>query len=70
MFDNGTDVVKYFEKMLKDPDLLQRQDEIQPVSLLLLDINMPILTGMEAIKLIKEKYQQSNDMLNSSITPK
>ena len=39
---------------------------MQPVSLLLLDINMPIMDGMEATKLIKEKYKEINERLQSS----
>ena len=34
---------------------------LQPVSLLLLDINMPIVNGMEALKLIKQKFVELNN---------
>ena len=33
-------------------------------NLLLLDINMPILGGMEALKIIKSKYQRMNSALD------
>ena len=32
----------------------------QPVSLLLLDINMPILTGLDVVAHVKEKFEQIN----------
>ena len=39
---------------------------IQPVSLLLLDINMPDVNGMEALVQIKEKYRFLNERLKQA----
>ena len=49
-FSDGKEVIDYFEKLLNRLDL-QSYEEIplQPVSLLLLDINMPIINGMETL---------------------
>ena len=38
----------------------EERDFYQPVSLVLLDINMPILNGLETLKLIKEQYSIYN----------
>ena len=46
IFGNGKEVVEFFDSILQHPD------EIQPVSLLILDINMPIYNGMKALKLV------------------
>ena len=34
---------------------------LQPVALLLLDINMPIMTGMEVMLRLKKKYKEMNE---------
>ena len=39
---------------------------IQPVPLLLLDINMPMLNGMETLKLVKEKFRLVNERINAN----
>ena len=38
---------------------------IQPVALLLLDINMPVMTGIEALSIIKKKFKETNKELIS-----
>ena len=53
MFTDGQKVIDLFDQILTDlkyldSDLLGDQP-YQPVALLLLDINMPIVTGLEAI---------------------
>ena len=59
MFSNGKEAVIYFDRILSDCKQ-QRQNVVnnQPVSLILLDINMPIMTGIEAITIIKQKYEE------------
>ena len=49
-------------------DIEEGRDEgtIQPVSLVLLDIHMPILSGIEAFKLIKDKYLRVNEKLSQA----
>ena len=37
------------------------ESPIQPVALLILDICMPILDGMETVKRVKEKFRQFNE---------
>ena len=61
MFSNGKEAVIYFDRILSDCKQ-QRQNFVnnQPVSLILLDINMPIMTGIEAITIIKQKYEEAN----------
>ena len=57
MFSDGQNVAEYFDGILDALDVdSPRQEGLpphQPVSLLLLDINMPILSGMEALQRIK-----------------
>ena len=60
MFSNGRDAVQHFDWMLKQERSQQHPKRPQPVSLIFLDINMPIMTGLEAIKLIKQKYEEAN----------
>ena len=45
---NGKEAVEFFETILHDSET----DTIQPVSLLILDINMPVYSGMKALTLI------------------
>ena len=61
VFSNGEQVIAYFDKLLND--IHERDDEedenivpFQPVSLLLLDIDMPIMDGAETVKILKEKF--------------
>ena len=51
------------DKLLDDVEMGRSEAKIQPVALLLLDINMPLLNGMEACKLVKEKYRRLNERL-------
>ena len=37
---------------------------MQPISLLLLDINMPNINGLEALKMIKQVYKEANEELS------
>ena len=43
--------------MTLDPEV---SDEVQPVSLLLLDINMPIMHGLECSKAVSDLYKKVN----------
>ena len=42
---------------------------LQPVSLLLLDINMPIINGLETLKLVKDKFKRHNTRQNQRVIP-
>ena len=63
MSSNGQEVVDYIDKLLEDIEMGRSEPKTQPVALLLLDINMPLLSGMEACKLVKEKYHKLNKRL-------
>ena len=62
-FSNGKEAVDYINSTLLTIDLAAQEQETRsllPVSLVLLDINMPIMDGMEAAKKIKDKFQKFN----------
>ena len=63
IFQNGLEVIDFLNKLLNketQEKLDENQDFYQPVSLVLLDINMPIMNGLEALKQIKEQYANIN----------
>ena len=60
IFSDGKAVADYFESLLDDIEPVQGEFCIQPVSLLLLDINMPIENGIQALVRIKEAYLRLN----------
>ena len=53
-------MVQAVENILNTNDPTQNK---QPVSLIILDINMPIMDGMETAKRIKQLYDEYNEML-------
>ena len=57
IFSDGEETISYFKDLL---NLLNRigdcEKTMQPVSLLLLDINMPLVNGIDTLKAIKEIY--------------
>ena len=50
MFDNGQDTLNHITDVLSN---IYRDFHIQPISLLLLDINMPIISGLECAQQVK-----------------
>ena len=56
IFSNGVETVEYFSNILSHPGLLESK---QPISLLILDINMPGLNGFECAKQIKQLYKEN-----------
>ena len=61
---NGQEVVELVKGFLKqlttsDPTL-DTQTKVRPVSLILMDINMPFKSGLEAKKEVCELYENSN----------
>ncbi len=63
IFSDGIEVSEYINGILDDIEMessQERQQLLQPVSLLLLDINMPNLNGIQALNLIKQRYEEVN----------
>ena len=58
IYQNGADVVKFFQWAIMDTE---HENNIQPVSLVLLDINMPIMHGLECSEKINKIYKQENE---------
>ena len=58
--NDGKDVVEYFEKYLTEIKSNDQVTPLQPVSLLLLDINMPILNGIDTLRAVKEIFELQN----------
>ena len=62
VFSNGQEVLDNIESLLLTLDAKEvTQESIQPISLLLLDINMPIMNGFEVLPLAKEKFRLLNE---------
>ena len=61
MLKNGQEACVFFDATLESAETLDNSASKQPVCLLLIDINMPIMTGMEAIEIIKQKYERLNE---------
>ena len=60
VFSNGQETIDFLDGLL---DKIPKQElnssdckPFQPIALVLLDINMPILNGFETLKLIKSKF--------------
>ena len=49
MFSNGQEVITHFEKLLKELDLNKDTTVVQPVSMLILDIDLPGMNGIETM---------------------
>ena len=58
--NDGKDVVEYFEKYFTEINSNDQVTPLQPVSLLLLDINMPILNGIDTLRTVKEIFERQN----------
>ena len=68
MFSGGLATVTWFREMLNHINLqdLRGDKVIQPVSLLILDINMPDITGIEVLKHVKKAYDDINEKIQKS----
>ena len=63
MFSDGKALTDYIDQVLNDLDLSDHvagQRPLWPISLILLDINMPIMNGFDTMKLVKEKFRLIN----------
>ncbi len=61
-FSDGKDLVQYTERLLRN--LIETQTlsffkgrPVYPVSLILIDINMPTMNGMQTLKTIKRNFE-------------
>ena len=52
-FTDGQGVIEHFEKILRELPEIKDGNPVQPVSLLLLDINMPVKDGFQTLKEVK-----------------
>ena len=64
LFQDGLETINYFNQLLEDlqteltsGQISTRKGALQPVSLLLLDVNMPILNGIQVLMQVKEKFE-------------
>ena len=65
--EDGEKVLEAIDKHLlriDDSELLKEGQALQPVSLVILDINMPVIDGLKATALIKEKFSKLNDSID------
>ena len=58
LLSNGLEVIQKIDNILQRIEHAEiQQQAIQPITLLLLDINMPIMTGYEVLTHVKEKFK-------------
>ena len=64
MFSDGKGLVAFIETTLNSIENSHLDGTVQtPVALLLVDINMPAMTGMECVKDIKYQFMELNQRL-------
>ena len=64
IFSNGQEVIEFLDELLGElhiENLDKVQAPRQPVALVLLDINMPILNGLDTLRMIKERYKKFDE---------
>ena len=54
-------MINHFNKLLTRNKDLTDAKSLQPISLVLIDFNMPIMSGFEAITAIKKKFEEFNE---------
>ena len=64
-FSNGKEVVDFIEAKIDEIDINRSGARLPllPVALLLLDINMPVMNGLDASKIIQDKFNYVNEKL-------
>ena len=63
-FNDGLSAIQHVETVLsgiQDPDVVHEQ----PITLLILDMQMPLMNGFETLKFVKEAYAKHNLLLMS-----
>lgn len=68
--NTGKEAIQYFEELLKsitDDSNIDEMSQLQPITVLLLDINIPIVNGVDVIVRVKDLYEEANKELNKSL---
>ena len=71
-YPNGQMVLNAFDRILdifasfSEADEADQPQIVQPVSILFLDINMPVLDGLETARLIKQRVEDFNAKIHVS----
>ena len=63
-FNDGLSAIQHVETVLagiQDPEIVQEQ----PITLLLLDVQMPLMNGFETLRFVKDAYAKHNLLLMS-----
>ena len=70
LFNNGQEVIEHLEDILVAVQTFEidQNQPIQPVKLLLLDINMPIMNGFDTLIGVQTLYNKHNARLNNLTT--
>lgn len=63
MFQNGQEVLEFIDRYQESIEMSDQNIVQQPISLLLLDINMPVLNGLQTLPLVKKKFAELNESL-------
>ena len=59
-FSNGQDVIDLVQTELNQLQDVELKEHVQPIRLLLLDINMPAMDGFETLKKVKQLFEDQN----------
>ena len=66
-FSNGQDIIEFLQVQLDILDHTEFEAPIQPIRLVVLDINMPVLDGFETLKKVKEIFEVHNARTNDRL---
>ena len=63
-FSNGEAILELLQNELKRLVKTELREQIQPIRLLILDINMPIMDGFETLRRVKQLFEHHNALIN------